>query len=260
MKIGFTERGDAGLDTRWFERVKTHDCDGLVAITKNLTDDCCEKLLRLTASGFPVVLHAGITGIPKSVEPGTPDTRTSMNRLRLLVDNGFPADRIVLRIDPIVPVGKGFDYVGTVLQSTHDHGFLPGLRVRVSVLDNYPHVRARFENRFGPDGVLYGGNWNPPASAFAQLTEFLRQYVDLGWVERFETCAESGNLSDTSVFCHQGCLSVNDLLAMGLDPDKAPSTVNGQNRGGCLCLTCKHELLDCRHPCGNKCLYCYWKD
>ena len=37
MKIGFTERGDAGLDLSWYDKVHTQHCDGLIAITKNLT-------------------------------------------------------------------------------------------------------------------------------------------------------------------------------------------------------------------------------
>ncbi len=259
MKIGFTERGDGGLDLSWATKVREEDCDGLIVITKNLTPGCADKLLETHASGLPVMLHAGITGMPKSVERGTPETADSLDRVHRLIDRGFPKSRVVLRIDPIVSTGRGLTYPCNVLDKAAEMGLLPGLRVRVSVLDNYPHVRERFRKAFGSQGVLYGGAWNPPQSAFAAMTETLRPYVRSGLVRRFETCAEGDRLTDASVFSHQGCISRADLDEMGLSIDPATGT-NPQNRHGCLCLTCKHELLTCKHPCGNLCIYCYWRD
>lgn len=263
MRIGFTERGDAGLDLSWHEKVRERNCDGLIAITKNLTMGCTEKLLDLHFSGFPIILHAGVTGLPKSIERCTPELETSMFRIANLVDMGFPMERIVLRVDPIIPVAPYLDCVDGVLKAAVEEGLLskdgPSVRVRVSVLDNYPHVRDRFARELGPDAVLYNSMFQPPVYAFRDLTDRLEPWVADGYVSRFETCAET-NLCDPDVFEAVGCLSVKDLEAMGLDPTQAPASVNGQNRHGCLCLTCKEELLTHRHPCANKCLYCYWKD
>lgn len=37
-------------------------------------------------------------------------------------------------------------------------------------------------------------------------------------------------------------------------------SVNKQNRSGCLCLSCKTELLAEKHRCPHQCVYCYWQD
>ena len=34
MKIGFTERGDGGLDLSWLDKAKTGKCDGVVVIRR----------------------------------------------------------------------------------------------------------------------------------------------------------------------------------------------------------------------------------
>lgn len=47
------------------------------------------------------------------------------------------------------------------------------------------------------------------------------------------------------------------ITEMGLPVPDAGT--NPQGRGGCLCLSCKTELLTCRAQCPHGCLYCYWK-
>ena len=47
MKIGITERGDAGLDFTWYNAVKTNKVDGAVLITKNITSEFTDKVLEL---------------------------------------------------------------------------------------------------------------------------------------------------------------------------------------------------------------------
>lgn len=47
MKIGFTERGDAGRDLSWVQACEEHKIDGAVIITKTLTNACGEALLKL---------------------------------------------------------------------------------------------------------------------------------------------------------------------------------------------------------------------
>lgn len=266
MKIGFTERGDAGLDLSWYDKVHTQHCDGLIAITKNLTDACADRLLALHQSGFPVILHAGITGLSEiapKLELNTPNVDTSLARIQALIDRGFPKDHIVLRIDPIVLFGDYMTAPFMVLDHAAEQGLLPGLRVRVSFMDNYPHVRARCKQALGYE--LYGGRWQADPYLAIRFTHLLTPYIEKGIISKPETCAEIRFLDGLpGQFAHMyeacGCISLKDLAIMGLDPAQAPKTINGQQRGGCLCLACKQELLTQRHPCGNKCLYCYWKD
>ena len=62
MKIGFTERGDAGRDLSWVQACEEHKIDGAVIITKTLTNACGKALLKLHSHGFPLILHATTTG------------------------------------------------------------------------------------------------------------------------------------------------------------------------------------------------------
>lgn len=267
MRIGFTERGDGGLDLSWFEKVRDRNCDGLVVVTKNITPGCMDRLLQLHNSGFPVLLHAGITGlgeIDPPLELNTPPVVQSLSHIQDLIDLGFPKDRIVLRIDPVVPEGDYMEAPFHVLDQARKMGLLPGLRVRMSFMDNYPHVKVRCQDHIGRP--LYHGKWQAETEDVVTFSSWLREYIKAGVISRVETCAEGKLLqripADLAAACYhmQGCISLEDIRLMGLDESKAPSDINIQNRTGCLCLACKYELLDRRHPCGNNCLYCYWKD
>lgn len=266
MKIGFTERGDAGLDLRWFNAVKEKHCDGLIAITKNLTPACADKLMELHKSGFSIILHAGITGLSElepKMELHTPDVDASLGRIQALIDRGFPKERIVLRIDPIILEEPYVNAPLLVLDHAAEMGLLPGLRVRISFMDNYPHVRERCIKAYG--APLYKGRWQGDPYLAIQLTQKFQTYIDKGLIDPPETCAEGQFLSKLPgqfaiVYDRCGCISPKDIKLMGLDVNQAPALTNMQQRTGCLCLACKCELLDKRHPCGNDCLYCYWKD
>ena len=59
MRIGITERGDAGLDLSWLK--KTDACDGMVLITKNANDRFAGAVMELRAKNFPCVVHATCT-------------------------------------------------------------------------------------------------------------------------------------------------------------------------------------------------------
>lgn len=263
MTIGFTERGDAGLDLRWETRCRLYGCDGAIAVTKSLTPFARIVLLRLHNDRFPVILHAGCTGLSGILEKNTPRVEDTISYIADLIDRGFPASNIVLRIDPIVPEPPYEDAPFRVLDAALAAGLLPALCVRISFLDNYPHVRARCRAALGRE--LYNGNWQADVAGIRRFMDRLAPYVRSGKVRPVETCAEGALLARlgpayADLYELRGCLSTRDLEIMKLDPTQAPKTVNGQNRGGCLCLTCKRELLDQKRPCGNGCIYCYWKD
>ena len=51
MKIGITERGDAGIDLSWESKLKYDAIDGAVLITKNITDRFREVVMRQYDAG-----------------------------------------------------------------------------------------------------------------------------------------------------------------------------------------------------------------
>ena len=56
MKIGVTERGDAGIDFSWYDKLDT--VSGAIIITKKISDAFIDKIL--TASK-PIILHCTCT-------------------------------------------------------------------------------------------------------------------------------------------------------------------------------------------------------
>lgn len=251
MKIGFTEHGDAGLDLSWAEKLNT--VNGVIAITKNITPGLAEILLNLKARNFPFILHATCTGWGASVmEPHVPEPFKQLQAIVGLILAGIPYDRIVLRVDPIIPNTEGLARLANVLQMANQMGITPACRVRVSVMDEYPHVRERFAKAgIQPINNTFHAN----AHQLQQITDVLKAYGS-----RYETCAEAGRLTDP-IFIHQGCISMQDLNIMGLNLNDDPG-MNRQNRGQCMCLGIKKELFPWqrKNPCPHGCLYCFWKD
>lgn len=60
MKIGITERGDAGLDYTWV--TKLNKMDGVILITKNLSDKFIQTVTDCYKSYPNIIVHAGCTG------------------------------------------------------------------------------------------------------------------------------------------------------------------------------------------------------
>lgn len=238
MRIGITEAGDAAVDLSWTKKIC--DCDGAIIITKNLKDEVIAELLR---NKKKVILHATCTGMGGTViEPNVPDYKTQLSQVRKLIDSGFPEEQVVVRIDPIVPTEKGLATAQKVVNAS------PVKRFRISILDAYPHIRERFREKGIP--LPYGENFQASAKQFKNANEWLRkqnpQYS-------FESCAEPNLECKAS-----GCVSERDLALLGLQSDEAFKT--GLQRKGCLCLSCKTELLSNKKRCPHGCLYCYWKD
>lgn len=249
MKIGITERGDAGLDFSWKD--KLNHVDGAILITKNITDRFFHQVLTAHENGHKIIIHAGCTGWGSSIiEPCVPPYTWQLNQLKKLTDMGFPINRCVLRIDPIFPTEKGLKRVCEVLDYAFNIGLLPQIRVRISVLDEYKHVKSRFK-QLGYDPI-YGKSFYAPKHMMEAVKTTLSKY-DI----QFHTCAEPYLNDDTGLFVHSGCISNIDLRIMGL-PEIQTET-NPQNRNGCLCLSCKTELLEHKSQCPHRCAYCYWQ-
>lgn len=252
MKIGFTERGDAGLDLSWEQPIRDKKVDGAILITKQITGAFTSTLLKLWNDGYHnLILHCTCTGWGNTiVEPNVPHYWQQLKALNTLIQNGFPKDHCVLRIDPIWPTPSGINRALDVLHAADTFPNLKDIRLRISVLDEYTHVKKRIRN--SGNSPIYGDRFYAPKAMMQTVNDALSNTG-----RTFECCAEP-YLTDVC-FIHQGCLSNKDLKIMGLK-NPGTSLMNRQNRAGCMCLPYKTELLKHRHPCPHNCMYCYWKD
>ena len=253
MRIGITEQGDAGITTYW--QSKLPYVDGAILITKNITKVFHDSVLSLKDK-HPLIVHATITGWGHTVvEPHVPEYKQALDTLCSLIRDGFPVENCVLRIDPIIPTEPGLDMVTNVLDEALSRPELKNIRVRISILDEYRHVKERL-NRAGYASFYGNSRFQPNQREINDVIKTLEPYYTNYGIQ-FETCAET-KLTHP-MFLHQGCISTKDLEIMGLSiPNDIQ--VNPQQRNGCLCLSCKTELLCHKHPCMHECLYCYWKD
>ena len=252
MKTGITERGDAAIDLTWAN--KLDNLDTATIITKNLSLKFRDTLLKAHNDGHKLILHCTCTGFGGTIiEPHVPNYKTQLDNLKTLIDAGFPAKQCVLRIDPIFPTEKGLKRVCNVLN------YFTSLntnvtRIRISILDEYRHVKTRFANH-GLPNVYPGSNFYASAEQFKTVADTLSQYNYI-----FETCAEPQLVAiRPDKFKQIGCISKDDLNVLNIDTSSLTSSENKQNRYGCHCLSCKTELLTRRGQCPHGCLYCYWK-
>ena len=242
MRIGITEAGDASLDYAWVK--KLDDCNGAILITKNITDKFIDTVLQYKDK---LIIHATCTGMGGTViEPNVPDYMTQLAQVKKLIDKGFPENRIVVRVDPIIPTEKGLNTAQKVIDAS------PVKNFRFSVLDMYPHVRERFKAIGAP--LPYGENFQASPEQFNNMRAwFSKQPVEY----KFESCAESAHFKGLPNVTAVGCVSTNDLTKLGLSTNETFAT--GLQRKTCLCLSCKTELLSNKKQCPHGCLYCYWR-
>ena len=256
MKIGITERGDAGIDFNWVTPVEKKQVNGAILITKNITNQFIDEVIRLHELGNKLIVHCTCTGFGgTNLEPNVPNYQTQLNQLETLILKGFPVANVVLRIDPIFPTDTGLRAVDNVL-SYSKHLNIP--RIRISIVDEYNHVKDRYiAMGWTP---LYGKNFN----ASDEQMLFVANHLSTNYPELdFQTCGENkfqgvAQKNGYTKIKQSGCISPKDIAIMGLTID-ANTPVNPQNRNGCNCLCCKTELLTQRKQCPHNCVYCFWK-
>lgn len=255
-KIGTTEAGDAGLDLSWVKRLRA--VDGAIIITKQISPKFHDAALEHKDK---IIIHATCTGYGHTIlEPNVPSIDNEFNAVMNLVAAGFPKQKIVIRVDPIIPTPKGINRAMNVIKMFMDAGFS---RFRVSIIDMYPHVRERFMKAGLPP--LYGDvGFSPSAAQVQAVDKMLMDMFDY-WKSthdisfdalRIESCAEP-ELTNV-VQC--GCVSAYDLELLGLSDDDVDSV--GYQRPNCLCYSGKTELLKgkkTKQRCDHRCLYCFWK-
>jgi DNA repair photolyase len=228
-EIGITERGDAALDLGWVPWVR--EGNPAILITKNPQ----ELLFNLMGFGlesfkFNIIVHATITGLGGSLfEPNVPNKKDSIEEGYKGLINLLSINRVVLRIDPVIPTEEGIRIAKSVLDFKNPRG-----RVRISFIDQYPHTKARMKAA----GVSLP--WN---TFHAPLKARQEAFEELG---RPEICGEPD-------FACTGCISEQDCKTLGVAPEDM-----GHQRKFCACLMNKKELLNSKQPCSHKCVYCYW--
>ena len=235
--VGITERSDPALDKSWVAGMA--NVKFAIIITKN-PGAIREELLQYR---HKTILHATVTGFGGTIlEPGIQNFKSVITDLRLLVESGFPADQIVIRVDPIIPTPKGLQRALDVINHVKD--VLPQVkRLRYSFLDMYTHVKERFEKA----GIkLPWSQFHAPE----ELRKKAVQALESVWKGELESCGEGDSHS-------LGCISAKDAKILGIDP----AIISGKSgqRELCLCPSNKKELLDIHGPCAHGCLYCYWK-
>lgn len=260
-KIGFTERGDAGRDTSWFEKAKNNNTiAGVILITKNVDNENFRKKAITLNTAKPVIVHAGITGWGNTpMEPNVSDYMTTLNGVRALIDAGFPANRVVLRIDPIIPTDEGIRRAAQVIDIA-ENIINDVKRIRISIYDDYrpAHVEMLRRGLKPIDSSTFWKKELDRRPTTGQIIDVSTMLNRIRQDKSIECCAEPELTCYNSRIKAQGCISKTDLELMGLSY-LLTTSINPQNRHGCMCLSCKYELLTKREPCPNNCAYCYWR-
>lgn len=265
IKIGITEHGDPAFDKQWVDKIINKFVDGAIIITKNLSA-IIPDLKKICDNDLAdrLIIHVTCTGYGGSaLEPNVPVYTEQIDAIKTLIENtSIKKDHIVLRVDPIIPTNKGLINVVKILDYAKKQGIVS--RCRVSILDEYKHVKDKFISK-GWKTVYRYGNFYPEDWQIENVLETLYQYKD---VFTFETCAERRMIEiaqnaanvDNSFIKEIGCVSEKDIKLMGLNVPVGLK-VNPQKRYSCLCLSCKTELLDkkSRRRCPHNCLYCFWQ-
>lgn len=236
LKCGITERGDASINRKWEVNMMPNIN---IIISKRLTDIMIDSLVTHQDR---VIFHHTVTGYGGTVlEKFVAPAEWSFEQCKKLIEKGFPAKQIVLRLDPVIPTKKG---IATALNVLELYKTLGIKRVRFSFMDLYPHVQKRFTEQKIPlpwEGFRAPDEW---------MESFLYQIEGYKAIYEFESCAELTNYQ-------VGCVSEKDYFILGLP---LPNARGGHQRPACLCLGTKIELLDKPQPCAHNCIYCYWKD
>lgn len=234
MAIGITERGDAGLDTDWFDWVRK----GKPAIL--LSKNPCKLYDKIKQFDKPnVIAHATITGYAGTVlEPNVLSVEEAMKGVQCL-KGLLGQERVTIRVDPVIPTEKGIETAVNVVRLAQEIGTF---RIRVSFIDYYEHVKYRFQQ----EGISL------PWETFHAPLEF-RQRALLTIQGEAKTTVEICGEPD---FKCTGCVSAKDCEILGQEFKHSFA----HQRPKCACISLKTELLKHRDRCPHKCLYCFWKD
>ena len=146
FKIATTETYDPSLCVKeWIDQVKNYDF--VLYITKHITSEVAKLFTEEDSSLYygkiPSIIHATCTGWGGDVlEYNVPNLEQTREDLFSLISRGYPKERIVLRVDPIIPTQRGIDKFLYAVEIAYDLGIT---RVRSSMMQMYQHVSDRME-------------------------------------------------------------------------------------------------------------------
>ncbi len=220
--IGITERADPTVNFKWVPWIRS----GKPAILITKRPDI---LVEFVQPSDNIIIHCTITGLGGTpIEPKIPFAIDCLVAYHTLCKQ-FGKDRIVLRIDPIIPELEAIQNLTLLVKEAES-------RIRISFLDLYPHVKERFAQK----GIsLRRDTFHAPYEDRLHIWEALGNP---------EVCAEP-NLPCTP------CVSEKDCEIL----DVIPATKTKGQRKLCGCLANKVELCQWPPKCTYGCLYCYWK-
>lgn len=234
MKFFCTERGELRYQLKAAQQrlqAEFTPGDAVLAISKNADSPELHEFLLHWKSAC--IFHATITGFGGTrVEPGVSKPEETLKGLNALIQKGFPAEQIVLRIDPIVPTPRGIQTAINVIKGAPREI----RRIRFSFIDGYGGIK----------GYLPWDSFHAPQEAQDAALSALYAEADR---RTLEACGEP-QLKE-----NRGCISSRDYEILSLPIP--PETRKGQ-RKGCMCLGNKTELLTKPRCCPNGCLYCYY--
>ena len=267
IKIAATETYDPSLCVdSWISRV--HVFDFVLYITKVLNPRIIKLFTEpdsvLYHGSKPGIIHLTCTGWGGTfMEPNVVSRETFKDKTAQLIAAGYPAERIVWRIDPIVPTKDGIERFKASVNLALSLGIK---RIKSSVMQLYKHSYERlkgtpiieeidniYKGKFWPDKDT---SWEFVEEMLSVVQKYNEQYSDIS----FEACASS--MLKKCGFKEISCMSEIDLDINGFEPNSSWGMIHGTQRAGCGCLL-KQQLIPggfSKGRCPNKCLYCYIKD
>jgi len=246
--IGITETYDPCFVPDWETRL----LESNIIISKELSDEMIEKLL---VTQDRVIFHHTVTGMGGSeLEPNVKPVMQEFEQFMKLISSGFDISHYVLRLDPMMPFSpEHMIRIRCVLSIWADYlkKHNEKIRCRVSVVDLYPHAKARIESKL--DLKLPWDTFTAPKMVFEHLENVLAGYTD---TFNFECCAEQQFTSDFIEHC--GCASLKDIEILNKNTDEYGQPKKKQ-REDCMCIAKKQILGVKPGRCAHQCLYCFWK-
>lgn len=230
----------------------------LLLITKELPK--CERLVETAqVLGVPMQIHCTMTGLGgTSWEPHMHAPSLIVDScLQLMKEYELSPESVTLRIDPIVNEALGVQMGEATIFVKAFAEF--GVRDCIlSVLDYYPHVRARMSRyKFDVEPCRTFQIAKPRRD---ELISFF-YHLCSGFGVRVHLCAEQiptwmveQRVKGIDV---EGCASRASWERLGIDD---LMSITRRQRGSCTCDLDKLDLLrGLNKGCEDGCMYCYWR-
>lgn len=241
----------------------------MILITKNLSNELIhfltDKDSKLYWKVQPSIIHITDTGWQGTfLEPNLKESE-QYSQAQKLIKLGYPKERLVLRVDPIIPTKDGIKHLYYTLNKYKFSGIK---RCRISMMDLYPHVRNRLvglqsnyelsdevhkqiQNILDAYKYYNKIHFTARSAMFSYVDDIINKFKGF---YKFEKCCEV-MLNANSI----GCVSQLDYDLNGVHNNQLSK---GNQRVNCGCLQ-KQQLIPggmSRGRCPHKCLYCYLKD